>query len=117
MNESFIRVKTMKEVKVTPKMTMAIDALKALGGKAFAREILRYLDANAADRAELKTFNSVNSTIAYAAKAGLVTKVNAPFEGKMLTQYSVEVADEATAEAEAEDAEDYTDPTVEDIAE
>lgn len=111
MNESFIRVKTMKETKITPKMTIAIEALKALGGKAFAREILRYLDANVADRAELKTFNSVNSTIAYAAKAGLVAKTLEAFEGKMLTRYAIVGADEATevageveADADAENA-------------
>jgi hypothetical protein len=99
----------MKEVKVTPKMTMAIDALKALGGKAFAREILRYLDNTAADRAELKTFNSVNSTIAYAAKAGLVDKKPEVFEGKMLTQYSIAGADEATeVEVEEPEADEIT---------
>ena len=87
----------MNEVKVTGKMELAINTVKVLGGKAFAREVLNYLDANQADRAELKTFNSVNATLAYAAKAGIVASAKAVFNDKMLTQYTV-----ATDEVEAE---------------
>lgn len=80
-----------KEVKVTGKMEMAIKTVKEMGGKAFAREVLEYLDANYADRAELKTFNAVNATLAACAGKGLATKAKGVFREKMLTQYSVPV--------------------------
>jgi hypothetical protein len=80
-----------KEVKVTGKMEMAINTVKEMGGKAFAREVLEYLDANYADRAELKTFNAVNATLAACAGKGLATKAKGVFREKMLTQYTVAV--------------------------
>jgi hypothetical protein len=80
-----------KEVKVTGKMDMAIKTVKEMGGKAFAREVLEYLDANYADRAELKTFNAVNATLAACAGKGLATKAKGVFREKMLTQYTVAV--------------------------
>lgn len=79
-----------KEVKITSKMKMVLVAIKEMGGSAFAREILNYLDANQADRTELKTFNAVNATLAYAKKAGLLDSVKAVYnDEKMLTKYSV----------------------------
>lgn len=79
-----------KEVKITSKMKMVLVAIKEMGGKAFAREVLNYLDANQADRTELKTFNAVNATLAYAKKAGLLDSVKAVYnDEKMLTKYSV----------------------------
>ena len=80
-----------KEVKVTGKMEMAINTVKEMGGKDFAREVLEYLDANYADRAELKTFNAVNATLAACAGKGLATKAKGVFREKMLTQYTVAV--------------------------
>ena len=80
----------MNEVKVTSKMKMVLVAIKEMGGKAFAREVLNYLDANQADRTELKTFNAVNATLAYARKAGLLDASKAVYnEEKMLTKYAV----------------------------
>lgn len=81
----------MKEVKVTAKMETAVNAVKELGGKAYAREVLEYLDANYADRADLKTFNAVNATLAACAGKGLVNKAKGLFNDKLLTQYSVPV--------------------------
>lgn len=79
-----------KEVKITSKMKMAINAIREIGGKGFAREVLNFLDANQADRTELKTFNAVNATLAYAKKAGLLDSVKAVYnDEKMLTKYSV----------------------------
>lgn len=79
-----------KEVKITSKMKMVLVAIKETGGNAFAREVLNYLDANQADRTELKTFNAVNATLAYAKKAGLLDSVKAVYnDEKMLTKYSV----------------------------
>ena len=61
-----------------------------MGGAAFAREVLNYLDANEADRADLKSFNAVNATLAYARKAGLLDASKAVYnEEKMLTKYAV----------------------------
>lgn len=79
-----------KEVKITSKMKMAINAIREIGGKGFAREVLNFLDANQADRTELKTFNAVNATLAYAKKAGLLDSAKAVYnDEKMLTKYSV----------------------------
>lgn len=79
-----------KEVKITSKMKMVLVAIKEMGGNAFAREVLNYLDTNQADRTELKTFNAVNATLAYAKKAGLLDSVKAVYnDEKMLTKYSV----------------------------
>lgn len=79
-----------KEVKITSKMKVAINAIRKIGGKGFAREVLNFLDANQADRTELKTFNAVNATLAYAKKAGLLDSVKAVYnDEKMLTKYSV----------------------------
>lgn len=79
-----------KEVKITSKMKMVLVAIKEMGGKGFAREVLNFLDANQADRTELKTFNAVNATLAYAKKAGLLDSVKAVYnDEKMLTKYSV----------------------------
>lgn len=79
----------MNEVKVTGKMETVVNAVKELGGKAYAREVLEYLDANFADRADLKTFNAVNATLATCAGKGLVTKAKGLFNDKLLTQYTV----------------------------
>jgi hypothetical protein len=79
----------MNEVKVTAKMETAVKAVKELGGKAYAREVLEYLDANYADRADLKTFNAVNATLAACAGKGLVSKAKGLFNDKLLTQYTV----------------------------
>ena len=98
----------MNEVKVTDKMNVAINAVKELGGKAFAREVLA--------KVEGKTFNGVNATLAAAAGKGYATKVKAMFgegeDAKMLTRYTITEAGvevintpEETEEAPAEDAE------------
>lgn len=80
----------MSEVKITSKMKMVLQAVKEIGGAAFAREVLNYLDANHADRADLKSFNAVNATLAYARKAGLLDASKAVYnEEKMLTKYAV----------------------------
>lgn len=81
----------MNEVKVTEKMTTVINTVKELGGKAFAREVLNYLDENYADRTELKSFNAVNATLAACAGKGLASKAKAVCGDKMLTQYTVSV--------------------------
>lgn len=82
-----------KEVKITSKMRTAIEAIRAIGGKGFAREVLNYLDSNFADREDLRTFNAVNATLAYVKKAGLLDSVKAVYgegeDAKMLTQYAV----------------------------
>ena len=80
----------MNEVKITSKMEMVLKAVKEMGGAAFARDVLNYLDANYADRADLKSFNAVNATLAYARKAGLLDASKAVYnEEKMLTKYAV----------------------------
>lgn len=107
--------------KVTGKMAIAMEAVKALGGKAISKDVLVYLDANKADRADLKTVNSVNATLAYAAKAGLIDKDKVQVGDKMYTAYIVaeDAETEATkaeaeaTEAEATEAED-TDTEIED---
>lgn len=82
-----------KEVKITSKMKIVINAIREIGGKGFAREVLDFLEANQADRTELKTFNAVNATLAYVKKAGLLDSVKAVYgegeDAKMLTKYSV----------------------------
>lgn len=93
-----------KEVKITSKMKMVLVAIEEMGGKAFAREVLNYLDANQADRTELKTFNAVNATLAYAKKAGLLDSVKAVYnDEKMLTKYSVNDNTPSFEEEEEED--------------
>ena len=80
----------MNEVKITSKMKMVLVAIKEMGGAGFARDVLNYLDANQADRADLKSFNAVNATLAYARKAGLLDASKAVYnEEKMLTKYAV----------------------------
>jgi len=79
----------MDEKKITAKMETAINAVKELGGKAFAKDVLAYLDEKFADRTELKTFNAVNATLAAVAGKGLATKAKAPVGDKMLTEYTV----------------------------
>lgn len=84
------RCGNMSEVKITSKMKMVLQAIQEMGGTAFAREVLNYLDANQADRADLKSFNAVNATLAYARKAGLLDASKAVYnEEKMLTKYAV----------------------------
>lgn len=84
------RCGNMNEVKITSKMKMVLQAIQEMGGTAFAREVLNYLDANYADRADLKSFNAVNATLAYARKAGLLDASKAVYnEEKMLTKYAV----------------------------
>lgn len=93
-----------KEVKITSKMKMVLVAIKEMGGKGFAREVLNFLDANQADRTELKTFNAVNATLAYAKKAGLLDSVKAVYnDEKMLTKYSVNDNTPSFEEEEEED--------------
>ena len=47
-----------KEVKITSKMKVVINAIREIGGKGFAREILNFLDTNDAERTDLRTFSS-----------------------------------------------------------
>ena len=88
-------------------MEMVLKAVKEIGGAAFAREVLNYLDANHADRADLKSFNAVNATLAYARKAGLLDASKAVYnEEKMLTKYAVNANTPSFEEEDiAEDAE------------
>ena len=79
-----------KEIKRTPKMNTVIAAVEALGGKAFAPQVLRYLDDSQADRADLKTIKSITSTLGYVARAGLATKSKSAFESKLLTEFQIE---------------------------
>jgi len=83
----------MEAVKITGKMEMAVKVVNELGGKAYAREVLNYLDEKYADRKELKTFNAVNATLAACAGKGLVNKAKGLFQDKLLTQYSVPSTD------------------------
>lgn len=80
-----------REVKITAKMELVMKALREIneGEGAFAREVLNYLDANCADRADLKTFNGVNATLAYCVKAGLLNSKKGVYDEKMLTQYLI----------------------------
>ncbi len=83
-----------KVVKVTAKMNAAMDAVKEIGGSAFAREVLAYLDEKTPDRTELKTFNAVNATLAAIAGKELMTKAKDICGDKILTKYTlVEVAE------------------------
>ena len=91
-----------KEVKITPKMEMAIKAIQNFKEGAFAREVLDYLNKNVADRTDLKTFNAVNATLAYAVKAGLLNSAKAVFNDKMLTKYTVNDNTPTFEEVEAE---------------
>lgn len=97
----------MNEVKITSKMKMVLVAIKEMGGSGFARDVLEYLNANQPDRAELKTFNAVNATLAYAKKAGLLDSAKAVYkEEKMLTKYTANDNTPSFEEDEAqEDAE------------
>ena len=70
----------METVKITGKMQTAVDAVKELGGRAYAAEVLEYLNENFAERAELKTFNAVNATLAACAGKGLVNKAKDLFK-------------------------------------
>jgi len=83
----------MEKVKITGKMETVVKAVNELGGKAYAAEVLDYLNEHFADRAELKSFNAVNATLAACAGKGLVTKAKGVFNDKMLTQYSVPVSE------------------------
>lgn len=80
-----------REIKITAKMELVMKALREIneGEGAFAREVLNYLDANCADRADLKTFNGVNATLAYCVKAGLLNSKKGVYDEKMLTQYLI----------------------------
>lgn len=82
-----------KEVKITSKMKVVINAIREIGGKGFAREILNFLDTNDAERTDLRTFNAVNATLAYVKKAGLLNGAKEVYgegeDAKMLTVYSV----------------------------
>lgn len=83
----------MENIKITGKMELAVKVVNELGGKAYAREVLDYLNEKYADRADLKTFNSVNATLASCAGKGLVNKAKGLFQDKLLTQYSVPTND------------------------
>ena len=83
----------MNEVKITSKMRMVLIAIKEMGGAAFAREVLNYLDANQADRVDLKSFN-----------AGLLDASKAVYnEEKMLTKYAVNANTPSFEEEEEKD--------------
>ena len=82
-----------KEIKITAKMELAMKVVKEMGGKAFAREVLEYLDANYADRADLTSFNAVNATLAAIAGKDLMKKSKGMFREKLLTQYELVEAD------------------------
>lgn len=84
-----------EKVKITGKMEMAIKAVKEMGGKAYAREVLEYLDANYADRGELTSFNAVNATLAAVAGKNLMRKSKGMFREKLLTQYELVEAEDA----------------------
>lgn len=93
----------MKDVKITGKMRMVLEAIQEMGGTGFAREVLEYLDKNKAERTELKTFNAVNATLAYARKAGLLDASKAVYnDEKMLTKYAVNANTPSFEQAEAE---------------
>ena len=79
----------MSEIKVTNKMDTVIKAVKELGGKATGRQVLDYLNDKFADRTELNTFNAVNATLAYVAKAGMASKAKVQYGDKLLTQYTI----------------------------
>ena len=78
-----------KEIKVTGKMELGMKAIKELGGKANAHQVLEYLDEKYADRNDLKTFNAVNATLAYVAKVGKASKAKVQYGDKLLTQYTI----------------------------
>lgn len=84
-----------EKAKITGKMEMAIKAVKEMGGKAYAREVLEYLDANYADRGELTSFNAVNATLAAVAGKNLMRKSKGMFREKLLTQYELVEAEDA----------------------
>ena len=81
-----------KEVKITSKMKVVINAIREMGGKGFAREVLNFLDANSAERTDLRTFNAVNATLAYVKKAGLLNSAKDVCgegeDARMLSVYS-----------------------------
>lgn len=87
-------------------------ALRALGGKAFARQVLDKMVADG----DKRTFNSVNATLAAMATKGYVTKVKGVFQEKMLTEYTLTEAGiaelDTPTKAEAEDTEDEIAVTV-----
>ena len=84
-----------KEIKITAKMELAMKVVKEMGGKAYAREVLEYLDANYADRADLTSFNAVNATLAAIAGKDLMKKSKGMFREKLLTQYELVEAEDA----------------------
>lgn len=84
-----------KEIKITAKMELAMKVVKEMGGKAYAREVLEYLDANYADRADLTSFNAVNATLAAIAGKDLMKKTKGMFREKLLTQYELVEAEDA----------------------
>lgn len=96
-----------KEVKITSKMKVVINAIREMGGKGFAREVLNFLDTNNAERTDLRTFNAVNATLAYVKKAGLLNSAKEVYgegeDAKMLTVYSV---NENTPSFDEEDEEE-----------
>ena len=95
-----------KEVKITSKMKIVINAIREIGGKGFAREVLNFLDANNAERTDLRTFNAVNATLAYVKKAGLLNSAKEVYgegeDAKMLTKYTVNDNTPTFEEVEAE---------------
>lgn len=98
------RCGNMNEVKITSKMKMVLVAIKEMGGAGFARDVLNYLDANQADRVDLKSFNAVNATLAYARKAGLLDASKAVYnDEKMLTKYAVNASTPSFDEDEPEE--------------
>jgi len=84
-----------KEIKITAKMELAMKVVKEMGGKAYAREVLEYLDANYADRTDLTSFNAVNATLAAIAGKDLMKKTKGMFREKLLTQYELVEAEDA----------------------
>ena len=71
-------------------MSIVLEAVKELGGEAFAPQVLTYLNEADADRTDLKTIKSITSTLGYIAKTGLATKEKAAFGEKLLTKFKIE---------------------------
>jgi hypothetical protein len=85
--------------KVTDNMVVVYGALKEMGGKGFAREVLNFLTEKGVAG---KTFNGVNATLAALAGKGIVTKAKGVLGEKMLTEYTIVAELVAEAEAVAE---------------
>lgn len=85
--------------RVTDNMVVVYGALKEMGGKGFARDVLNFLTEKGTTG---KTFNGVNATLAALAGKGIVTKAKAVLNEKMLTKYTIVAELQIEAEAVAE---------------